>query len=326
MGRKERGGDPHEVLALDGVVMPKIFMVPGNPTPEDLDQLADLILDSWEDEEPAKKGGPGSGNFGHEGRPGERGGSAPSGSASSGSQESSSIRREDKHKITETPERIAKMENERDSFSSAYKSKVGDQSEITVDPSSVKNSAKTVKELHETAKEMAPVMKNVIDEAAKAAGGESYYGPGGKYLTKTMESLEEKVSVRGKELGTINDSVRGTVVVNDINNVPEALNTVRETLEKSGGRVLAIDDKFANPYDNGYVGVHVDAEFKTPSGSIIKGEIQIHGPEIAVKEASESIYKQVRSLKDEDPAKPAMMQWAKVETLKLFVPVLRGRI
>lgn len=201
---------------------------------------------------------------------------------------------------SENPELVKKVSKgykRLERFADTYKKKFKVLSAITEDPKSIKNSATNIDELHEDAKKIEPLLKSIAAKAAESVKGEAYFGPGGKFAVKSLSSLKEKVEERGKPIENIADSVRGTVIVPGLKDLEGATKTIIAQLEKSGGRVLQVDDKFSKPLTSGYVGVHLDCEFKTEDGRTVKGEIQVHDGEMPVKEDSEKLYQSVRTKK-----------------------------
>lgn len=78
---KERAGKPLLPAAEGKALNGDLAAQPAAPSVEQAQVEASKDEDEDDDEEAAAKGGPGSGNFGHEGRPGVVGGSLPSGKA-----------------------------------------------------------------------------------------------------------------------------------------------------------------------------------------------------------------------------------------------------
>lgn len=198
--------------------------------------------------------------------------------------------------ITETTESIKSRELISE-FKENYISRFGNISKTYEDSAAVKNTATTAIELHKDALKAEPILRDVVGKAAKDVGGEAYFGLGDKFAVKSMESLVEKIEVRGKLAENITDGVRGTLVVKDLKNLKRAVSSLKTQIENAGGRILQIDDKYANPLMSGYVGVHVDAVFELPGGKIIRSEIQVHNDDMTVKELSERLYQQFRTQK-----------------------------
>jgi hypothetical protein len=82
-----------------------------------------------------------------------------------------------------------------------------------------------------------------------------------------------------------------------VSDVSKAVEKLKLEMEKVGGEVLQVEDKYATPMKSGYVGVHVNVLFTLPSGKVIRGEIQIHDHEMSVKGESEQIYQVWREAK-----------------------------
>jgi len=215
-------------------------------------------------------------------------------------------------------ERNKELRAEVDQFKEHYRTKVGDQSVRLVDTSTVKNTATTADGLYKDAVGAAPKLRANVVGAASDSKGKAYFGPGNKYITKTKASLREKINVRGHPVDGITDAVRGTVVVEKVGDIPAATASIRSRIEASGGRVLMIDDKYANPFNkSGYVGLHIDAQYATPGGGIIRAEIQVHDHDMAAKAKAHEIYTRYRS-------KPEMPVGAMNKSIEGYVPFYRG--
>ena len=205
-------------------------------------------------------------------------------------------------------------------FSNSYRKTHGDISDKYEDARSIKNSAVTAQELHNDALDAEPLLRDAVASAAKAVKGEASFGPENKFAVKSMSSIIEKIEVRHKTAWSISDGVRGTVVVKDLKDVKGAVSTMKKQIEKWGGKVLQVDDKYATPImDSGYVGVHVDVLFKTKTGRLIKGEIQIHNGEMEVKEISEKLYQSVRT-------KKVVPEAIKNQSRELFAPFMKKNL
>ena len=172
------------------------------------------------------------------------------------------------------------------------------------------NSASSIKELVQDAKEVAPVFLSILDKAKVLTGGEILAGENNKNLLKTEDSLTRKVNKRMNDFGTdektviksIVDSVRASLIVNTIQDVGIATSKIKELVESHGGYV-DIDNKFSKdniPPDSAYTAIHVAARIKSDNGRYVNSEIQIHlrsvndGSETAPKQRAHSIYDKTR--------------------------------
>jgi len=179
-------------------------------------------------------------------------------------------------------------------FSKDYRSKYGGLSRTLsfVEP----NTATTPIELHRIAVSMEKTIKAMTRKAARAVGGKADFGPGGKSAVKSLKSLSDKVLKRKRILGEVGDSLRSTILVENMKDVKGAVQSVRNTIGKFGGKVSVIDDKYAKFVKSGYGAVHLDVVFKTPAGQIIRAEVQVHVRNVwAVKEKSHAIYEVIRT-------------------------------
>lgn len=220
----------------------------------------------------------------------ERGRWTSGGGGSSGDVEGTTAEFVERSKIRSAARKISR-------FQESYKAKYGDMSKTSGE--AVKNSARNAEELHSNAVAIEQDFRDVMHGAADAAGGEAYFGPrnpktGGDFAIKDYDSLSDKISRRGKPVDDISDAIRGTVIVPDVRDLKSAVDTVVSDVESRGGKIVKIDDKYANPAVDGYVGIHVDAAFNTPGGGTILAEIQVHDHNFTYKEQSHVLYEQNR--------------------------------
>ncbi len=206
----------------------------------------------------------------------------------------------------------------------AVQSRIG---EVDVgDPDEVdkwKNTATSVEELHRDAEKTEPLLRSVVDGAAAEAGGEPNYGPGNKHAVKELKSLDDKVNVKGKRLNRISDAVRGTIIVDQPEDIRPAVAALKKRVEAAGGK-LVVDNKFAKPHKAGYGAVHADMLLPTKDGGFIRSEVQLHlrglhdGTAESVKEQSHALYKPLDEKGEEIKLTPAqeerahqasMLQW-----------------
>ncbi len=138
--------------------------------------------------------------------------------------------------------------------------------------------------------------RDVVQDGATAGHGKPYFGPenpktGSDYAIKDYDSLKEKIENRkGGDPSGISDAIRGTVIVPELSDLKIGLDATVQSIEERGGKVLQIEDKYANPMETGYVGIHVDAAFPTPDGGMVRAEIQVHDHNFDYKENSHEIY------------------------------------
>ena len=130
------------------------------------------------------------------------------------------------------------------------------------------NSASTIDELLDHSTQAIPFFKRFIDEIASAIGGKTYFGEGDQHIVKTRASIEEKVA-RDKAwkesygqspsevsiVRLLNDSLRGTIIVEDIHQCLVVINLLRNEC-KIVDYDLVFSNKFEAEYPNGYVGIY----------------------------------------------------------------------
>jgi type VI secretion system secreted protein VgrG len=138
-----------------------------------------------------------------------------------------------------------------------------------------KNGARSVEELHADAVATEPSLRALIGNAAAAGGGTPSFGPGDAFAVKSFKSLKEKVEKRGKPLGAISDAVRGSIVTDSPEALRKTADALKAEVEKAGGKIL-FDNKFASPNAAGYGAVHGDMFLPSPSGRMIRSEVQLH--------------------------------------------------
>ena len=224
-------------------------------------------------EEIVARGGPGSGNFGHAGRPGKRGGSAPRGEGT----------KEPLDPDERPPE------------------------DITLDPDRI--ILQTAKQLREKAEKVEPVITEKITTLAEQLGGET---PGLEYRLKTPESLTRKLAkeaelfegVLQRPDEFITDAVRYTCLFEPENFV-EKVTAFQESLAKDGW--VQYDHKWTNYFKEGGLYRGYNTVYTNDAGD--KFELQFHTPEShSLKKQSHLIYSEFRTLPPDSPEAQTMMQ------------------
>ncbi len=158
-----------------------------------------------------------------------------------------------------------------------------------------RNSATSPDKLVADAKATEPLLREVVDDSAKAAGGTSNYGPDDAFATKSKDSILRKHNDKGTPYNEMSDAVRGTIIVDKPEQVGPAIDALQKKVDAAGGKLI-VDNKFKGPNDVGYSGVHADMELPTPDGGTIRSEVQVHlksihdGTPTSIKETSHKIY------------------------------------
>jgi len=182
-----------------------------------------------------------------------------------------------------------------------------------------KNTAKTVEDLLEHAKQGIPHFKAFLEGIATALEGKTYFGEGDEHIVKTRDSIKDKVkrfiiqqagygNTVSEQIATmlINDSLRGTIIVNDIPQCLKVLAMLRNecAIVKYD---LVFSNKFEDDYKNGYIGIHAKVVYKyTFSGQerSVVSEVQIHfnaienGTPFCPSQVTHSIYEQTRQINE----------------------------
>lgn len=125
------------------------------------------------------------------------------------------------------------------------------------------NSAQDAKALELDAQELKEPFKVALREIANKVGGEANFGPGGKFATKSYESLSEKIETDSRIEGIsaqeatakIGDALRGSILIHSPEQMQPTIKAINEWVQAQGGKV-AWKDMFAEERSSGYVGVH----------------------------------------------------------------------
>lgn len=149
------------------------------------------------------------------------------------------------------------------------------------------NGARSVDELIADSRATEATLRELIDGAAAAVKGESFYGEGGKNAVKTPESIGHKIRrimsknprlTEADAVQKIGDGVRGSLLVDTPEQVRAAITELRARAKKQGTKIV-VDNKFADPdqfHKGGYAAIHCDVEFQTKGGRTLRGELQVH--------------------------------------------------
>lgn len=146
--------------------------------------------------------------------------------------------------------------------------------------------------LIDKAKALQPGFKARVTELAERLGGTPKV-PGVKGLKRAAEKMFQEEAETGKDFDPawLKDLVRGTIVVESMDDVGPAIAAVRETFT-----VTKIKDRFATPTESGYRDVLMNVDLNG-----MPAELQIHIPEmLAAKELGHLLYEVERALPNGD--------------------------
>jgi hypothetical protein len=228
--------------------------------------------------ETTERGGPGSGHFGHEGRPGQRGGSQPGGGGGQG----------EKRYMAEKPRYLA------------YKGDTKDSPKIKAMAS----------ELYGRSSVSEPRLSTVMEAVLAASGGKPH---GWEFRQKSEKSIAEKIVRDSVEkdipleqaASEMNDLNRYTVVLPSDTFVEQTLKA-QAALEEAGFEPYDAKAKnYFTPGDDydGYNTVYWDQN----TGE--RFELQFHTEETAVlKEEAHLIYNEWRELPTDHPERTGMWE------------------
>lgn len=142
------------------------------------------------------------------------------------------------------------------------------------------NTPTSLQRLHETAVDAAPEFMRFLNKVSSDVGAETSYGPGNKFVIKSKKGMWDKVHTRmrwagNNALACINDCLRGTIMVKDIDQAKQLISHLTKSSERMGYKI-AYSNKFQANYPEGYVGIHARLLYTAPNGEKILAEIQIH--------------------------------------------------
>jgi len=173
------------------------------------------------------------------------------------------------------------------------------------DTTTWRNMAESTNDLYNLAQTKIETFKTLLQTVVNDINdnGQSYvsYGPGDRFITKSMSSLERKVLSQQQDRGvkapwtTIDDAIRGTVVVPSVAAFKVAISSLLSVADSSG-HLVSLDNKFAQNKQSGYVGVHAAVYVS----KVLIGEVQIHfkqimdGTQNCPKEYTHGIYELTR--------------------------------
>eukprot|EP00041_Stephanoeca_diplocostata_P039965 m.1638271 g.1638271 ORF g.1638271 m.1638271 type:complete len:402 (+) comp27475_c0_seq1:126-1331(+) len=142
-----------------------------------------------------------------------------------------------------------------------------------------------------------------VEEAARKVPADPSFGPNNTNILKSLESLTAKIESRTSEslpnpVKYIDDSLRGTLIVDTTEKMQSAVNEIKQ-LAQSSGHLVGFDNKFSPSTQSlaGYVGIHATIYFDKK----LLTEVQIHlfniydGTLECPKQYSHNIYKVVNT-------------------------------
>ncbi len=171
------------------------------------------------------------------------------------------------------------------------------------------NSVSTLDELLRLAKKNAGPFSEMVQGSCNK-GTHAYMGENNEFVTKSKESAQRKIDGwaeysgdKGGALRQLNDSLRATVIADDLGSMKNSILRLREEATRRGWEVV-FSDKHAENYTSGYVGVHCKLKMIDGKNTIL-GEIQFHfrpvhdGSIDSLKETAHELYEIARA----DPSK-----------------------
>lgn len=173
------------------------------------------------------------------------------------------------------------------------------------------NSSETIDDLLNDVHLLAPTFKNDFQKIAHQHESVANFGPGNEYLLKSKESLVDKIErnrdawkvSEGEAVRHIGDSLRGTLIVDQLDKIPELVRSMMAYADEHGGRV-DFKNLWKEDRESGYVGIHARLllPVATAEGThYILAEMQIHldsimdGTALSAKERAHLIYENVRA-------------------------------
>ena len=255
-------------------------------------------------------GGAGSGNFDHEGRPGEVGGSGSGGGSSSESSESSS-NDNDKAWQTESLKQVLGKPNpiqpnvpppqHPNAALVAARALVDKDAPVDEVLTALDGNARAqFAALLADGQKANSELQAIVQDIAEKLPGDSEVKQG------PVKGLERAVAkVVNKDNGdarNVRDVVRASVAVDTVEELQETVKVVEEAFKQAGGEIITADDRFAKPLDSGYRDMQMTV--RLPSGTV--GEIQVHlKPILAAKDTKgHSIYEKARKLNERGSLSP----------------------
>lgn len=270
---------------------------------DSIDLLHDTLYAMNED------GGPGSGNFGHTGRKGIRGGSGHgwTGSDARAQRIVKAMTPEEKQLYKDAK---AKARAALKTLTGSYAANQSDYDAAVSDlkagrtpktagaaqkDHTIKNASEAAQKAYDEARAKEPQITKDMIEMCQGNGGQCMYGV--NYSVKTGSSVAEKIERKKSKyhdnsdeeiVKSMGDLVRYTEIVPH-NNIAKASKSCVEQLQNKGYKVVEYDNKYQA--NSNYKGIHIGAI--SPSGQKI--ELQVHSREsMAVKETIHPMYETAR--------------------------------
>lgn len=199
-----------------------------------------------------------------------------------------------------------------------------------IDNNRWKNTAKSVDELLQHADYLAPDFIKDFETIAFQKQVIANFGPGNEFIVKSQQSLIRKVEQNAQLYGVshqeaiskIGDVLRGTLIVDEIEKIPEIITLINEYAAKRGAKI-ALKNLWAEDRESGYVGIHAKLLLpvsQSGANHYVVAEMQIHldsivdGTAMSAKERAHMIYEESR----EDQSSSLASSLAKSAASKLL--------
>ena len=285
-------------------------------------------------------GGHGSGNFGHAGRPGEIGGSAPGGAekpgkftrqrtgldqnvermiheleherAVPGGVTPASTR--DQAEANEAIQAVAGADNPfqpirppaKTDNDAAFKvlSKETPKNQIPVSKvldALGGNARAQFKELLKKGEETNPVMHAIADDVKARLGGTSVVKTGD--IKSLNRSVKKVVGKDGGDARNVRDVVRASIAVDHVDDLDHAIAAVHAAVKNAGGSIVTVTDRFRKPMATGYRDMNINV--RMPNGII--GEVQVHLKSMLKAKdlgGGHELYEQIRTISERENHRP----------------------
>ena len=150
-------------------------------------------------------------------------------------------------------------------------------------------------DLREAAQEALPLLKKICGRVTDELEGSCTAN------VKSSKRIEERLR-QGTHLGEIEDPVRATIILKNLDQMEEGLNLLMETLKEETPEHIRVKDYYAEPLDYGYIGLQVETLLPASirgEQRLIRAEIQIHSDlSLEARETAHRHYEGLRSQED----------------------------
>lgn len=151
-----------------------------------------------------------------------------------------------------------------------------------------KNNALTADQLIEDAHAAAPQFLKMCLAISQQTGTSTNFGIENRHMIKSRRSVQKKIHEYissgfsyTEAVGKVRDSLRGTIIVEKIEQIPQVVDAIKK-YAKNMGREVVFLNLWEENNPSGYVGIHAKMLFPVPSEEMnsntknINVEIQIH--------------------------------------------------